>query len=83
MKRNNYYDCKLSQCKKESTFYILERNLKNKLEIKKLTNDILLILDLKNKEGKYTHAGILLSDKNSYRGIDIVRFCKNIKHPKV
>ena len=78
MKRNNYYDCKLSQCKKESTFYILERNLKNKLEIKKLTNDILLILDLKNKEGKYTHAGILLSDKNSYRGIDIVRFCKNI-----
>ena len=78
MKRNNYYDCKLSQCKKESTFYILERNLKNKLEIKKLTNDISLILDLKNKEGKYTHAGILLSDKNSYRGIDIVRFCKNI-----
>lgn len=60
------------------TFKILDKAFKEELGIKNLTNDILITLNLKNKDGKYTKAGELLADQNSYRGIDIVRFGKNI-----
>lgn len=56
------------------SFSVLENNLKEKIGIKKLTEDILITLDLKRREEGYTIAAELLSDKNSYRGIDLIRF---------
>lgn len=64
--------------KQDLTFNILEKALQKKLGIKKLTSDMLITLDLKSKDEGYTIAGELLADNNSYRGVDIVRFGKNI-----
>ena len=59
-------------------FSILEKALQKKLGIKKLTPDLLITLGLREKDGKYTNAGVLLADENNYRGIDVVKFGDNI-----
>lgn len=74
---NRSYDSLTAQ-DQDLTFSILGHAFKRELGIKRLTNDILITLELKNRENKYTNAGALLADENSYRGIDIVRFGKNI-----
>lgn len=75
--KNRSYDSLTSE-DQNLNFSILEKVLKDKLGIKKLTNDILITLELKNRDNQYTNAGSLLSDKNNYRGIDLVRFGENI-----
>lgn len=64
--------------KKNLKFDYLESKLKERLKIHKLTTDILITLGLYIKDEGYTNAGELLSDNNTLRGIDIVRFGENI-----
>ena len=63
--------------KQELSFLQLETELSEKLGIEKITANILRTLGL-IKNGKYNNAAALISDKNEYLGIDIVRFGKNI-----
>lgn len=51
---------------------------KDELGIRKITDDILIALEFKNRDSHYTNTGTLLADKNNYRGIDIVRFGETI-----
>lgn len=60
------------------TFSVLESTLKKDLGIEKISEDVLITLDLYKKSEGYTNAGALLADKNQFRGIDMVRFGKNI-----
>lgn len=75
--QNRSYDSLISD-KQDLTFSTLEKALKHKLGIKKLTSDIMLTLDLKRKDEGYTIAAELLADENKYQGIDLVKFGKNI-----
>lgn len=74
---NKSYDS-LIALNQNLSFDVLEKALRDKLGVKKLTSDLLITLNLKEKETGYTNAGELLADKNHYRGIDIVRFGSNI-----
>ncbi len=56
------------------TFNVLESKLVEQVGIKNITNDILKTLELCTVDGHYTVAGELISDCNSYSGIDIVKF---------
>lgn len=62
----------------ELSFNYLEAKLVEKLGIHKLNDDIIKTLDLYFDEGKYNRAAELLSDTNSYPGIDMVRFGESI-----
>lgn len=62
---------------KELHFTALEKELQDKLGIKKLTPDILKTLDLLSPAG-YNHAAELLADENDFSGVDLVRFGKSI-----
>lgn len=77
MCKNRSYDSLVST-DQNLTFKILERVFKDELGVRKITGDILITLELKNREDQYTNAGALLADKNNYCGIDIVRFGENI-----
>ncbi|MBP5654737.1 MAG: putative DNA binding domain-containing protein [Clostridiales bacterium] len=60
------------------TFKTLTRELKDKIGISKLDRDILKTLSLyKDSEG-YNNAADILSDNNSFPGIDVVKFGENI-----
>lgn len=59
-------------------FSILEKALQEKIGIEKLTPDLLITLGLREKDGRYTNAGVLFADENDYRGIDLVKFGDNI-----
>ena len=74
---NKTYDS-LTAANQNLSFNILEMALKEKLGINKLTSDVLITLNLEQKNAGYTNAGELLADKNHYRGIDVVRFGENI-----
>lgn len=39
---------------------------------------MLITLGLREKDGRYTNAGVLFADENDYRGIDLVKFGDNI-----
>lgn len=58
-------------------FNYLANKFKEILEIKDFNNDILKALELVNIDSKITNAGLLLSDKNNFKIIDIVRFGDN------
>lgn len=64
--------------KQNLTFETLEKELQDKLNIKKLSTDILKILNLYSEKGGYNNAAELIADENNFYGIDIVRFGKNI-----
>lgn len=59
---------------KEITFSVFEKELKNTLQLDKFDKDIQKTLGLYVKDVGYNIAAELLSDKNDYRGIDIIRF---------
>ena len=63
---------------KELSFRILERKLIEELQIEGLTKDILKTLNLYSDKDGYNHAAELFSDKNTFPGVDIVRFGRNI-----
>lgn len=64
--------------KQNLTFEYLEKELINILSIKELNEDILKTLDLYTNDFQYNNAAALLADKNDYKGIDIIRFGKDI-----
>lgn len=74
---NRSYDSLISN-DQNLTFKILGNIFKEELGISNINNDILITLELMNREEKFTNAGALLADKNNYRGIDIVKFGENI-----
>ncbi len=60
------------------SFCVLENKLKEKLKISKFDTDTLKTLKLMSVDGKYNIAAELLSDNNSFPGIDIVKFGETI-----
>lgn len=60
------------------SFQYLFSELKERLAIKGCTNDLLKTLGLLNVDGKYNNAAALLSDKNEFPGIDIIKFGSTI-----
>lgn len=62
----------------EMSFTVLEKSLIEKLGITKVNNDTLRTLGLYTKDGRLNNAASLLSDKNSFPGIDIARFGSSI-----
>lgn len=60
------------------TFHILEDKLKKVLSIHQLNADVLKTLELYSDTNGYNNAAALLSDRNQFSGIDIVRFGDSI-----
>lgn len=60
------------------SFKYLERELKDKLNIKELSLDILKTLNLYSDKLGYNKAAEILSDKNDYQMIDLARFGETI-----
>lgn len=56
------------------TFHVLEKNMEKQIGICKLNQDILKTLGFFNAQGQYNYAAELLADKNSFSGVDIIRF---------
>lgn len=59
-------------------FEELTSKLKEKLELSVVSEDVLRTLGFFTKNRKYNNAAALLSDKNSFYGIDIARFGNSI-----
>lgn len=62
----------------ELIFEELTSKLKEKLELSVVSEDVLRTLGFFTKNRKYNNAAALLSDKNSFYGIDIARFGSSI-----
>lgn len=75
---NNQSYEEITSKKQNLTFTYLEKELIDNLSIKGLNEDILRTLDLYTNESQYNNAAALLADKNDYKGVDIVRFGKDI-----
>ncbi|WP_196804921.1 hypothetical protein [Butyrivibrio sp. AE3009] len=58
----------------DMTFTTLENCFIDKLGITELNDDILRTLGFYTKDGRLNNAASLLSDKNSFPGIDVARF---------
>ena len=67
----------LSVDKKELSFSTLEAMLKERLNLVNFDETVLKTLNLLNSKG-YNNAAVLLSDNNSFPGLDIVVFGKDI-----
>ena len=74
---NMYFE---SLCSEEydMTFTKLEEKLIEKLGVTRVTDDTLRTLGLYTKDGKLNNAASLLSDINSFPGIDVARFGNSI-----
>ena len=59
-------------------FTYLEKKLQNVLKISALDNDILRSLGFYTKDMKYNNAAAIFADRNSFFGVDIVRFGETI-----
>lgn len=75
---NNQSYEELTSKKQDLTFTCLEKELIDILSIKELNDDILKTLDLYTNNDEYNNAAALLADENNYKGIDIIRFGKDI-----
>ena len=75
---NNLYFESLANEDKDMTFDELEKSLIDKLGITEVNDDTLRTLGLYTKEGQLNNAASLLSDKNSFSGIDVARFGNTI-----
>lgn len=71
---NNLYFESLASNAESMTFSELERKLVEKLGITALSDDTLRTLGLFTKDGQLNNAAELLSDVNSFPGIDAARF---------
>jgi ATP-dependent DNA helicase RecG len=74
----NLYFEKLPIDDKELSFQYLFSELREKLAIGDCTKDVLKTLGLLNTDDKYNNAAALLSDKNTFPGIDIIKFGSTI-----
>ena len=75
---NQYFEQLPYQSKTGLTFNVLEEKLVESLKIEKISKDILRTLNLYTDKGGFNNAAGLLADKNSFGGIDIVRYGNNI-----
>lgn len=73
---NKSYD-QITSYVEEYSFAYLENKLKEKLNINSIDTDILKTLELIDSNNRLTNAGALISDKNTYNIIDMVRFGKD------
>lgn len=60
------------------TFHSFSEIVRQKLNIDNLSKDVLKTLGFYTKKGELNHAAALFADKNSFAGIDIVRFGPSI-----
>lgn len=66
-------------CKKQDlSFEVLQRKLKECIQIESFNQDTLKTLNLYDNTNGYNNAAGLLADKNHFPGIDIVKFGENI-----
>lgn len=75
---NNMYFESLCSEEYDMTFAKLEEKLIEKLGVTRVTDDTLRTLGLYTKDGKLNNAASLLSDINSFPGIDVARFGNSI-----
>ncbi|MDO4378176.1 MAG: ATP-binding protein [Erysipelotrichia bacterium] len=69
---------KLSCKDQELSFEILQRKLKENIQIETFNKDTLKTLNLYDNVNGFNNAAGLLADKNHFPGIDIVKFGENI-----
>ena len=60
------------------TFETLGRQIEQKMGISQVSDDVLKTLELESPQGQFNIAAELLSDKNTFPGIDIARFGETI-----
>lgn len=71
------YESLLAQ-NQDLSFQYLEESLITHMDIKELSQDVLITLELFKKEEGFNQAAELLADKNNFYGIDIIRFGETI-----
>ena len=64
--------------RQDLTFTCLEKELKDKVGIEQMNQDVLRTLNLYQNEHGYNNAAEILSDQNPFSGIDIVKFGETI-----
>lgn len=74
---NRYFE-ELRSNDQDLKFEILKKELKEKLGIENFSIDLLKTLNLYNDKEGYNNAAALVADRNSFSGIDIARFGKDI-----
>ena len=74
---NRYFE-ELRSNDQELKFEVLKKELKEKLAIENFSIDLLKTLNLYDDKEGYNNAAALVADKNSFSGIDIARFGKEI-----
>ena len=74
--REPYHFDMLKSGETKPTFRILKAKLKEIIDVE-LTDDVLKVLGLID-DGSYTNAAMIIADKNSSPGIDIIRFGESI-----
>ena len=74
---NQYYE-ELKARNQDLEFKVLKKELKEKLSLKNFSKDVLKTLNLYDEKNGYNNAAELFADKNSFSGIDIAKFGKNI-----
>ena len=74
---NQYYEG-LKAKNQNLEFNILKKELEEKLFLNNFSKDILKTLNLYDEKNGYNNAAELLADKNTFSGIDIAKFGKNI-----
>ncbi len=66
-------------CGKQPQFFVfLGKKLHHVLDISTLDTDILRLLGFYTKDMKYNNAAALFADRNTFSGVDIVRFGETI-----
>ena len=74
---NQYYE-ELKAKNQQLEFKILKKELEEKLSLNNFSKDVLKTLNLYDDKNGYNNAAELLADKNSFSGIDIAKFGKNV-----
>ena len=74
---NLYYE-ELKARNQNLEFSILKKELEEKLSLKNFSKDVLKILNLYDDKNSYNNAAELFADKNTFSGVDIAKFGKNI-----
>ena len=74
---NLYYE-ELKARNQNLEFSILKKELEEKLSLKNFSKDVLKTLNLYDDKNGYNNAAELFADKNTFSGVDIAKFGKNI-----
>ena len=78
LEANNLHYDQLEIEDTDLNFSYLNKAFENKLKLKTPNKDMLKTLGLLSSDGRYNVAASLLADKNSFPGVDIMRFGKTI-----